>query len=226
MTSGGTTSWIDRPLTQSILELPRSRRTVTAEMIRHKPVDIRDRGRHFLDCLHPRVHFVAAIHLHPREVNEIAIRSHPPDVCEISRRTTSEGEHDLSRNPAAIDKRDSDVAVAKQRDHAFGDPPAMPELDGESQVGRNLSHEIDERWKLVRLEVGPELHENRTELVLQLSRALIEHFADSEGITQPLLVRYLLRQLQREDEIVRSAIVPALECCRRWDAVEGRIDFD
>src|SRR6185436_13760855 len=43
---------------------------------------------------------------------------------------------------------------------------------------------------------------------------------------KPLLVRDFLRKLEREDEIVRRAVVPALERRGRRHSVESRIHFD
>ena len=101
----------------------------------------------------------------------------------------------------------------------------MPELDRKAKIGWNTSYEMNQRRQFVRLEIGTELNENRTELLFQLTRSLVKLLPYSECVAKPLLVRDFLRQLERENKIMRSPVVPALKRCRRRHSVESRIDF-
>jgi len=167
-------------LTQSILNLASGPGTMSAEMIRNKSVYIGDSRWHMLNGIDPGIDLPAAIDLHAGEVDEIAIGSHPPDVHKVRGRPASEREHHFPRNPAAIGKREADVAVAKKCDDSFRNPPAVTELDTESKIWRKISDEVDQSRQLVRLEVRPELNENRSELLLELPRSLVKLFADAQ----------------------------------------------
>jgi len=102
----------------------------------------------------------------------------------------------------------------------------MPELDGESNVRRHLVDEIDQRGQLTRIEIRPELHQNGTKFVTQLAGALVEELGHSQLVAEALLMGDFLRELEREDEIVRRSVVPALERRGRGNSVKRRIDFD
>lgn len=172
--------WIDWPLSKSILKLASSPRAVSTEMICDESVDVGHIRRHVTDRVDPRIHFAASIDLNAREIDEIAIGAHPPDVRKISRRAASQGKHHFARNPAAIDKRETDISVAKERDYSLGKPAAVPELDCETEVGRKLADKIHQRRQLVRLEIRTELNENWSKLLLELAGSLIKLFADAE----------------------------------------------
>src|SRR5678816_1786996 len=113
-------------------------------MIRNKSVYISNCRRHVLNCIDPGIDFPAAIDLHTGEVDEIAIGSHPPDVHKVRGRPASEREHHFPRNPAAIGKREADVAVAKKCDDSLRNPPAVTKLDAESKIWRKISDEVHE----------------------------------------------------------------------------------
>src|SRR5437868_7231129 len=138
------------------------------------------------------------------------MRPHPPHVEEIRSGTSNERQHCSSRNPPAFDNRESNISIAKQRENSLGDPSAMTKLDGESNIARQLSNEINESGQLTWLEVGPELNENRTELGTELANGVEELAGRSSDIAQPLLVSYLLRHLECEDESWRCSRRPSL----------------
>src|SRR5438477_12237800 len=102
------------------------------------------------------------------------MRTHPPHIEEIRGRTFRERQHCPSRNPSAFDNRERNVSITEQRENSLANPPAMPEFDCESKIARKLSNEIDERGQLIRLEVRAELHENRTELGVELAHCIEE----------------------------------------------------
>ena len=69
-------------------------------------------------------------------------------------------------------------------------------------------------------EVGTELDEHGTELLAELARAVVELERDVVRVAQAPLVRDLLRQLEREGEARRGAVVPAAHRLRRGNGVE------
>src|SRR6266550_1912726 len=133
---------------------------------------------HFLgeirDCVRPQIYFVRAIDLHARVVDEITVRTHPSYVREIGGRARGQIEHELARNPAAVAQRQRNVVLLEQRQHSFGDPATVPELDCDSQVLGNPPEEIDERRQLTGLKIRAHLNEYGAELVAQLTNTLEE----------------------------------------------------
>ena len=61
--------------------------------------------------------------------------------------------------------------------------------------------------------------------ILKLTRSFVKLLPYTECVSKPLLVRDLLRQLERKNKIMRSPVVPALKRCRRRNPVKSRIDF-
>ena len=134
--------------------------------------------------------------------------------------------HLLARNPPAVAERERHVVLGEQREHAVVNPAALPELDRESDVARQLRKKLRDGRKLRRREVGTELNENRAELVAELARAVEELRGEIVDVAQAPLVGDLLRHLEREDEIVRRSLRPAANGLRHRARVEGRIDLD
>src|SRR5258705_9537423 len=99
--------------------------------------------------------------------------------------------------------------LREQREHAVGDPAAMAELDAEADVARQGGQQLRQRRQLDRSEVRSELDEDGTELLTQLTSAVVEQVRDVVGVAESPLVGDLLRQLEREGEAVRRTIIPA-----------------
>src|SRR5512132_342118 len=91
--------------------------------------------------------------------------------------------------------------LGEQRDDPVVDPPALPELHGHAYVARNERKKVREGGQLGRSEVGSELHQNGAQLRAELARAIEEQRGEVRGVPQPVFVRDLLRQLEREREI-------------------------
>src|SRR5215218_9390588 len=122
------------------------------------------------NCIDPCIYFSTTVDLHAREVDEITIGTHPADVRKVGCRTSRECQHHSARNPAPIDKCETDVPFAKKCYYSLGHPSAVPKFDCKPQIGRELAHKIHESGELVRLEVRTELNQNRSQLLLELPR--------------------------------------------------------
>ena len=116
--------------------------------------------------------------------------------------------------------------LGEKGDHAVVDPAAVAELHGHAHIAREHRQETGERRQLVRGELGPELHQHRSEFGSELPRAREEQVERRRYVAQPVLVCDLLRHLERELEVVRHALGPVAQRARRRDGVEGRVDFD
>src|SRR5947208_12626056 len=116
--------------------------------------------------------------------------------------------------------------LREQGEHALVNPATLPELDRELHLARQRRQKLRERRELVGSEVGPELDENRTELVFQLGSTIVEFPRDVRRVAESALVGDLLRHLEREGESRRRSIGPAAHGLARWDRVERGVDFD
>src|SRR4029450_5666765 len=79
---------------------------------------------------------------------------------------------------------------------------------------------------LGRRELWTELHQNRPELRAQLPRAIEEQRRKICRVTQPVLVRDLLWELEGERKVRGCPFGPAADRLRCWNRVEGRVDLD
>ena len=101
----------------------------------------------------------------------------------------------------------------------------MSEFDGDPKITGSPADEIDKRRQLTRLEIGSHLDEHRSELVTQLPGAIEERLRGAGLVAESVLVRDLLRHLQRKHESLRSTIEPASYRRRGRRRVERGIHF-
>src|SRR5215475_10404171 len=90
----------------------------------------------------------------------------------------------------------------------LAEPGIVAKLDRESHPRRQQRNETLQRAPRARRKIGRQLYQNRPELLFQTARPLAKPFKNSLAITQPLKMRYLLRQFQRIDKTLRSAPAP------------------
>src|ERR1700693_2585012 len=101
--------------------------------IRDVSIYMRHLLRQILDCCRPQIDLRRAIDLHPRVVDQVAVRPHPPYVGEVRRRTLGEPQHQLARDPPAIDKGQGDVLLRAESKNSVSNPTSMPDFDSNAK---------------------------------------------------------------------------------------------
>src|SRR5690242_4988713 len=217
---------IDRRLPQQQLQLSRRFGRMAGEVIVHVSEHGPTLHRQWPQDPRPELQFLRTVHLDPRVIDDRAIGAHPSYVNEVGGRLSSELHHLLPRNPARIGQRQRDTVLGEQRQHAVVNPAALTKLDRESHVARQRRQKVRECRQLGRCEVGTELNQNWTELVLELSRSIEELARHLTSVSQSPLMRDLLRHLQREGKSWWGSVRPPAHRLGRRHGVEGRVDFD
>src|SRR6185503_21362310 len=106
------------------------------------------------------------------------------------------------------------------------DPSALPKLDREADVARQLREKRRDGRQLDRSEIGPELDEDRTEFGAELARAVEEFVGELVDVAEAAFVGDFLRELERKGEIIGRPLRPAAHGLDRGNGVERRVDLD
>src|SRR6185437_4287923 len=99
------------------------------------------------------------------------------------------------------------------------------ELDGHLRIARQRRKKRCECRQLRRSKLRTELNQHGPQLGAECADAVEELGGEVRAIAQPMLVRDLLRKLQREGKMPRRALGPTLYRSLWWHRVERGIDF-
>src|SRR5262249_36863362 len=108
----------------------------------------------------------------------------------------------------------------------LAEPGIVAELDREAHSRGQQRDETLQRAPRARRKIGRQLYQNGAELLFQTLRPLAKPFKNPLAITQPLKMRYLLRELQRIDKTLQRAPAPGEDRSLGRDRIKGRINLD
>src|SRR5712671_2021492 len=132
---------------------------------------------------------------------------------------------------AAVVADERHLMAAEQRDDGSGRDTRTAKFDDMPQraavdMTRQQFEERGERARVNR-HVRGELPQDRPKLVAQLGDAVRDEALEDRACPGEIgAVRRNARPLEREDEVVRSLVVPAVEARRLLRAVESAVDLD
>ena len=167
-----------------------------------------------------------AIHLDSGKINDVAILAHPPDVRKVGGGPVGKQQHGAPRNPSPVDEREGHAVFGEQREQSLVNPATLPKLDGEPDVAGQRREKGGHGRQLRRAEFGSELDEHWSQFRSQLPGHGEEALGQIGAAPQPMLVRDLLRQLERELEISAHARRPAANGPHTGNRVERGVDLD
>jgi hypothetical protein len=136
--------------------------------------------------------------------------------------------HDLRRRlaPAAVVDDERGAVLAQQRPYRLGEPARVAQLErvpARREVGERVGEPV-----VVAAEGVGQLPQHRAELgrLDQRRDRLVVAPDPAVHVREPLHVGQVLARLDREDEVVRRVVDPAVDRRRLGQPVEGGVDLD
>jgi len=155
----------------------------------------------------------------------------PPNVCEVS----SDGielERDRISHPGAILEHQGHAKLPQDIGKIAVEPVLVPQFNRKLLVRGQL---LEERHQTLKKQLPVaeyvatekwELENDGTEFLPEKTHCVQKFFPFGVTIDEHFVVRNRLRDLHREDEVVRRLREPAVDGLGGWASVEGRIHFN